>query len=109
MVNWREEGRKKGYLLLAALLAAVIIRLEMQFLDPFVFWHQLLFFFLTWWLIFLLARLILPRYWSFWLAVAGLGWLIVRFYRWDNWLTVSSWLLLTTLSSRVILLLRRKT
>lgn len=108
MGNWRGEGRKKGYLFLAALLVAAMIRLEMQFLDPFIFWHQLVFFFLAWWLTFLLARLILPRYWSFWLAVAGLGWLILRFYQRDNGLTVGSWLLLTTLSSRATLLLRRK-
>ena len=78
--------------MLAALILAAGLRLGMQFLGPDVFWHQVAFFFLVWWLVFLLARLALSRYWSFWLAITAVGYLALRFWELDNRLATFAWL-----------------
>ncbi len=102
LFNGRERFGRRGRILLLAIITAAAIRLWMQFFAPSIWWHQAGFFLLFWWLIFLLARLALRRYWSFWLALAVSGGLWLRFMGLDNWWTLVLWLGAAATFSRLL-------
>jgi len=89
-VEWFMEKHPSRLLALIAASGLGLIIWILLF-GPETWWHQAIFFLLVWWVVFLLGRLLLRRYWSFWLALAATGYLWLRFMKFDTWPAVAAW------------------